>query len=221
MRWFGRALAHIQSMGGARAERGVAPVVGSADVEAPRSAVLRMAARYPHLLPVDPSPDAFGAWCAHHGYDAAEPDLYSETCLAAGWPVPLAVEVALPEPAAIEIDEPTRAPALEPKEAARRFLAWVQEYRREGFYWSDELRDLYLEHADDIDHEPTPQESLRREIAKLGIRKEGVTTGMRAKTGAPKQERRVRSVRWALFPSMLSETLPWDDLPERREKVAA
>lgn len=211
MRWIGRALAALpRSMGGTRAERGVMPDAGSV----PCSAVLRFAAMRPDFLPADPTPEAFVAWCLHHGADPAQ-ESHADICELAGWPLP---EIAVPPAPTVEIAVTALMPPLDPATAARRFLDWVQEFRREGHYYSDELRDLYLEHAADIDHEPTPQESLRREIAKLGIRKNSVTTGMRANSGAPRQERRMRSVRWALFPSLLSEELPWTDLPERSER---
>lgn len=56
----------------------------------PFSAVQRLVARYPQLLPADDTPRAFIIWMAQHGHsgDWMQSDLYETyvtTCEAAGW----------------------------------------------------------------------------------------------------------------------------------------
>ena len=75
--------------GGARAERGL---ISSED--SPRSAVLRMAKKYPHLLPADSSVETFSAWHVAQGNQRDTKlwpdltDLHQDICTLAGWDDP-------------------------------------------------------------------------------------------------------------------------------------
>lgn len=147
-------------------------------------------------------------------------DLYLDICELAGWdepllaiaaPAPLAtpenpVGAALakpsaaptarakPEPALMIVTANGRRPALEASVAAARFLASMSA----GAYVHSDLTNRYLEHAASIGHEPTPENTMREELAKLpGVSREVRTTAMR-QHGGNRKERRLRSTYWII-----------------------
>lgn len=216
--------------------------VSNAGVDPP-TATLRMAARFPWLLPrsaeaadvaewltemrlrevasgrapteVPSDPDALAEFLA---------DLLAEIGAITGWDAKVAAPlVDLDAPATEPEPEPAPiAPRIAPPSpyriAAVRFLSWVREEGRCGIYSAERMAALYREHAMAIASPAVSIDHMKAELRQLP----GVSTQMAEKSDrGNRKARRARGIEWHLAEvetaaSEDAEAIPFD-LPYRSD----
>lgn len=162
------------------------------------SAALRMASRYPKLLPAEPGMQPFLAWLDGMGVALPRDEIesmYRDVCDLAGWQEPPTLaDGAVPIPAAKTSIISVR-PIVGAEEQARRFLAWIDRKHRHGNYTSAEIDKLFLEYAAELGIDPPSGQLIRTALRNLGVRSRQRTTGTRP---GNRRERRMKTVVWEM-----------------------
>lgn len=90
---------------------------------------------------------------------------------------------------------PAKKPSLQPREAAKQFLAHVRDTDKCGQYTHDNLRAAYYEFCDFLGCRPTAENHLRSAMQKQGVRKEKIWS-KDSETGVV-----TRTVVWVIEPA--------------------
>ena len=118
-------------------------------------------------------------------------------------------------PAVREIPPAPAKTTLEAKDAAERFVEWIQMTGRTGTYSSAEMTDLYRSHCRAEDLVEVPENMMRSALAQIG--EAGGVKKHTIDNGTSRGRKRHRPCRWTIAKAAtVADDIPWSDLPRRK-----